>query len=228
VSEPGERVWWAPRRRSWWTALLFACGSTCFLVGPFPGFLALVGPAADGAVFFAGSLMFTSAAILQYLDTVKPRVLVLDWHNRDWWSSVVQLVGTVLFNVDTWNAMQDGLSTKQENRLIWAPDAFGSACFLIASYLAWVSVRHAHGDKLDRRIAAVNLLGSVLFGISAIASFYVPSTGDILALGPANFSTAAGAACFLAGALMLFPAGAAAVHPNRAMPSRVAEAMVGE
>lgn len=50
--------------------MLFAMGSTCFLVAPIPAFLRLVGPVADGAVFFVGSLLFTSAAALQWLETI--------------------------------------------------------------------------------------------------------------------------------------------------------------
>src|SRR3954468_14780947 len=62
---------WAPRRRSWWIAVLFIIGSTCFAIGPFPGFVQLVGASADAAVFFAGSLFFTAAAALQCVDTLK-------------------------------------------------------------------------------------------------------------------------------------------------------------
>lgn len=60
--------WWAPQRASWWIGLLFAIGSLCFLLGPLPGFVPLVGSAADGTVFFVGSVFFTSAALLQYLE----------------------------------------------------------------------------------------------------------------------------------------------------------------
>lgn len=56
------------------------------------------------------------------------------------------------------------------------------------------------------RIAVVNLIGSVAFGISAVASFVVPATGDVLDLAAANFMTAIGAAGFLAGAILLMPA----------------------
>ena len=56
-----------PGHASWWIGVLFAIGSVCFLLGPFPGFAGLVGSAADGAVFFVGSVFFTSAALLQYL-----------------------------------------------------------------------------------------------------------------------------------------------------------------
>jgi hypothetical protein len=45
-----------------WVAAGFAIGSVCFFVGPFPGFLQLVGDRADAWVFFIGSLFFTAAA----------------------------------------------------------------------------------------------------------------------------------------------------------------------
>ena len=71
------------RRMTWWIGVLFAVGSTCFLVGPFPGFVELVGSEIDGVVFFVGSIFFTSAATLQYVEggLFRPRGL-------DWWSNV--------------------------------------------------------------------------------------------------------------------------------------------
>ena len=51
--------------RERWMALCFALGSTCFLVGPFPGYVDLVGPGADAATFFAGSILFTAGGALQ-------------------------------------------------------------------------------------------------------------------------------------------------------------------
>src|SRR5271167_1006378 len=29
----GQRVWWRPRSRGWWMAVLFALGSSCFVAG---------------------------------------------------------------------------------------------------------------------------------------------------------------------------------------------------
>src|SRR4051794_18527183 len=91
--------------------VLFAIGSTCFLLGPVPAFLDLVGPQADGAVFFVGSIFFTSAATLQLRESVRAgraeSSLAPGWrslwqpHNRDWWSSAVQWVGTLFFNATT-------------------------------------------------------------------------------------------------------------------------------
>jgi hypothetical protein len=48
---------------------------------------------------------------------------------------------------------------------------------------------------------AVNLLGCVFFGISAVAGYVVPSTGSMLVQAAANWNTSLGAACFLACAL---------------------------
>ena len=169
---------------SWWTGCLFAGGSLCFAIGPFPGYVQLVGQGAAGATFFAGSILFTSAALLQLL--------------RDpGWATGVQLAGTLFFNLSTFGALTAGLSTHQENRVVWAPDVFGSACFLVASWLAWTASRD--------RVGAWNLCGSFAFGIAAAASYVVPKTGDVLALAPANLTTVLGALCFLAGSLLLLP-----------------------
>ena len=114
--------------------MLFAAGSTCFLVAPIPAFLQLVGPVADGVVFFVGSLLFTSAAALQWRQTIhagrSDRI--------DRWSSGVQLLGTLFFNATTFRALQTGLDSPSYDRLR-RPD-FGSICFLISGYLAYVEI----------------------------------------------------------------------------------------
>lgn len=181
-----------------WIAIGFAIGSACFFVGPFPGFVQLVGPGADGVVFFVGSIFFTVAAGLE----LREGTLRLGrWaSNPSWWSAAVQFAGTLLFNLNTFDAMRDGLSTQQENRLVFAPDLIGSACFLVSGLIAY---RVATGP--ESTMAAVNLAGCVLFGISAVASYIVPSSGSVLDLAAANWSTALGALCFFVGALMLLP-----------------------
>ena len=97
--------------------------------------------------------------------------------------------------------MDAGLSTHQENRLVWGPDLIGSACFLASGLLAY-RVANRHHDR-EWRMAAVNLVGCVLFGLSAVASYVVPSSGSVLDLAAANWTTSLGAACFFAGALMM-------------------------
>ena len=219
-------IWWAPRRASWWIGVLFAVGATCFMVGPLPGFAELVGSAADAAVFFVGSIFFTTAAGLQCLETFNAdrgpdghrrepfRVVAFEPHRIDWWSSVVQFAGTLAFNVTTFRAMQTALDDPSYDRLVWAPDAVGSVCFLVSGYLAYVEVCGgylwtARRRSLEWRIAAVNLLGCIAFGISAVAAFVVPSTGNEVDLAAANGFTALGGLCFLIGAVLLLPESAA-------------------
>jgi len=193
------------RRANTSIAVLFAVGSTCFFVGPFPGYVQLVGSSADGMTFFVGSIFFTAAALVQFLTT-----RLTGGRVPDWWASGIQFAGTLFFNISTFDAMQDALDTRATDRLVWTPDVFGSICFLVSSALAY---RLANGSFLGgrrrdgpERIALVNLLGSVAFGISAVAAFVVPSTGNVLSLGAANFTTAVGAACFLVGSVLLLPA----------------------
>jgi hypothetical protein len=191
-------------------------GSACFFIGPFPGFVQLVGPGADGVVFFAGSIFFTVAAGLEVREATLRRGRRFGT-DPSWWSAAIQFVGTLLFNLSTFGAMQDGLSTTQQNRLVWVPDLFGSTAFLISGALAYGVVTGGHLRRAQRdrdwTMAAVNLTGCVFFGISAVASYVVPSSGSVLDLAAANWTTALGAACFSAGALMLIPQHAEAPRP---------------
>ena len=81
--------------RERWMAASFAVGSTCFLIGPFPGYAELVGERADAITFFVGSILFTSAAFLQLVQSTDP---------VDWWASAIQLAGTIWFNINTFDA----------------------------------------------------------------------------------------------------------------------------
>ncbi|HEX6579200.1 MAG TPA: hypothetical protein VF082_12620 [Jiangellaceae bacterium] len=218
-----ERVHQAARHASWWIGILFAAGSICFLVGPMPWFLRLVGPAADATVFFVGSLLFTSAAALQWLEAINAvpgpgrragrlKLVTFEPRRIDWWSSGVQLAGTVFFNITTFRALQVSIESTSYDRLVWRPDAFGSICFLVSGYLAYVEVSghlFARPDRtLESRIVTVNLLGCLAFGIAAVASYVVPSTETVISTGVTNAFTSIGAACFLIGALLLLPEGA--------------------
>lgn len=210
------------RRRSpqWWTGALFAVGSTCFLLAALASLWSSTPRPAIGVTYFAGSLCFTGAAYLQHWTAVRevegplpaPGSLLhpATWPRRhvDVVATFVQLVGTVLFNVNTFDAMEAHLTARQSDLRVWAPDAIGSICFLIASQLAfsgtcrrWVGFRPRERDWW---IAAVNLLGSIAFGISAVASLVLPS-GEAVSETIANAMTAAGAAGFLVGALLLLP-----------------------
>ncbi|MGN6867129.1 MAG: hypothetical protein ACTHMY_01875 [Solirubrobacteraceae bacterium] len=199
-----------------WMALFFALGSTCFLIGPFPGYVQLVGETADGVTFFVGSILFTTGGALQSW---------LAWPERHargggraaWWSAVIQSAGTLFFNRTTFRGMQTAISNPAYNRLVWRPDALGSICFLISGTIAYLASPR-HGWRPAREgpgwwQPAVNLLGCIFFGISAVAGYVVPSTGSVLDLAGANWNTCLGAACFLACALAtLFGAQADSAH----------------
>jgi hypothetical protein len=193
------------RRR--WMALLFALGSTCFLIGPFPGYAQLVGESADGVTFFVGSILFTGGGALQSL---------LAWPERRspgagsaaWWAAIIQSAGTLFFNVTTYQAMHSALTSPEYDKLVWRPDWRGSVCFLVSGAIAYrASPRRGRHGLLPVRGGegwwqpAVNLLGCVFFGISAVAGYVVPSTGSMIDLAAANWNTSLGAACFLACAL---------------------------
>ena len=195
--------------RERWMALLFAIGSTCFLVGPFPGYEQLVGAAATGVTFFVGSIFFTGGGLLQSSLAFPGRRE--PGGRADWWSAVIQSAGTLFFNVTTFQGMDTALSNPDYNRLVWRPDALGSICFLVSGAIAyrasrrlgWRPVREGRGWWMP----AVNLLGCIFFGISAVAGYVVPATGSELDLAAANWNTSLGAACFLACALSVLAAG---------------------
>ena len=190
------------RRR--WMALSFALGATCFLIGPFPGYAQLVGDSADGITFFVGSILFTLGGGLQSW-LAWPERRSPDGGRAAWWSAIVQSAGTLFFNVTTYQAMHVALTSSEYNRLVWRPDWRGSICFLVSGAIAyrasqrrgWLPVRGSAGWWQP----AVNMLGCIFFGISAVAGYVVPSTGSMLDQAAANWNTCLGAACFLACAL---------------------------
>jgi hypothetical protein len=137
-------------------------GSFCFALGSVPGFASVVPTAVVGMVFFIGSIFFTSAAFLQLLQSRR---------GVDWAASMIQLAGTVWFNLNTFDAMQSGLSVRQENLRIWTPDFIGSVCFLVSSWIAVAGVCRrpwcVQRGRSEWWISAVNLLGSIFFMLAA-------------------------------------------------------------
>jgi hypothetical protein len=182
-------------------AWAFMLGSACFLIGPFPGYADLVGVTADAVTFFVGSLLFTAGGAMQVWLSAPDRH-AQPAGRAAWWAAVIQSAGTLFFNISTARALQVVVSSPHYDRLVWRPDAFGSVCFLVSGLLAyrasarrgWLPARGTAGWWQP----AVNLLGCVFFGISAIAGFILPGSGSMLNQAAANWNTCAGAACFLA------------------------------
>jgi hypothetical protein len=199
-------------------ALFFALGSTCFLVGPFPGFANLVGDSADAITFFTGSVLFTAGGALQSWVAWPARHLA-GGGRAAWWAAVIQSAGTLFFNVTTFQAMHTAVTSSEYNKLVWRPDWRGSICFLVSGAIAYrASARHGWRPSREGRgwwQPAINLLGCIFFGVSAVAGYVVPSTGSVLDQAAANWNTALGAACFLACAVDTLLRDDAAKIPGR-------------
>jgi hypothetical protein len=124
----------------------------------------------------------------------------------------------VFFNVTTYQALHTAVTSSEYNKLVWRPDWRGSICFLVSGAIAyhasprhrWMPVRGGPGWWQP----AVNMLGCIFFGISAVAGYVVPSTGSMLSQAACNWNTALGAACFLACALDTLITGVASKMPG--------------
>jgi hypothetical protein len=214
-----------PARLTSALASLFAVGSTCFALGCVQAYDDLVGDTAVDVTFFVGSLFFTSASLLQLLQSQSPAMLGVDevqqherrplrllaWlpHDRGWCAAATQFPGTLFFNVSTFAALAHNATVQEVDRHVWRPDVYGSILFLVASgfaILALGRVLRFAPRSVDWWIAWVNMLGSVLFMWSAIGSFDVPGTGELLDESASVAGTLWGAVCFLVGALLVFPA----------------------
>jgi len=212
----------------WWVALCFAIGSLHFLVAalaatwPDASPASLRSPETLGWIFFAGSIFFTSAAWLQWLEALNGDVATsaeeapqrwrwLGWRPRNlgYLACSVQLAGTIFFNLNTADGLIPGLSWREQDLLIWTPNMLGSVCFLVASYLAYAEVSHGGASWAPRSvswwIAVVNLGGSLAFQLSAVDSFVGPVASSPEMLFWSTFLTAVGALCFLIGAYLLIP-----------------------
>ncbi len=218
----GHLVDWSARRArkaitgqrglTWWIGLLFVVGSSCFVLGPVPAFEDAVGIAATDATFFVGSLFFTTAAYLSYVQVVRGagrRWVGWTPQLMGFWAAAIQLAGTLFFNVTTLAALVS-LTRPEAEQYVWRPDAIGSVCFLVASAIAFSEAGHRwcswRPGKRDWHITALNLWGSVFFGISAIGA-YPDAEGQMVNESWANWGTLLGALCFLVASLLMMPEG---------------------
>jgi hypothetical protein len=215
-------TWWAPRALGWWIAVLFAVGSTCFAAAAVPSLATTVGTRTDNLVYFVGSLFFTTAGLLVYAQVVgadapgvagaraRARCLLVFRPRRiDWLASVVQSAGTLFFNISTGHALAVTYSnTTATDHGVWRPDAFGSACFLVSSYLSYAEVCHGAGrwqpTEVSWWITVGNLVGSVAFGVSAVES-KVLTSGELRSATWTTLGTFVGGICFLGASILLLP-----------------------
>jgi hypothetical protein len=219
-------------------AWLFVVGSTCFVLGSVPAYATAVGDPADGVTYFVGSLFFTSASFAQLLQAQTPAMNGVDeegqsrkatlqlyaWlpHDRAWLSAVTQFPGTLFFNVSTLAALVHNATAKEQDRHVWRPDFYGSTLFLVASVYGILALGGRFLSLRPRSlpwwIAWLNMVGSICFMASALASYVLPTTGAYVDTPVAVGGTLVGAACFLLGALLMLPAWRRAVRDATTAP----------
>jgi hypothetical protein len=167
------------------------------------------------SIYLVGGVFFSTGGYVSVLQVVNEPAGGVEarwrWWSREprrlqWLSAVVLFAGTLVFAINLVDSFIEGLSPTAADRLVWSPDMVGCALFLVSGHLAMVGI--GGGWRVWRRrdlgwwIVAVNQLGSVLFMISAVASFVRPETGEQLAVGIANWGTLSGALCFAIAGLM--------------------------
>ena len=172
---------------------------------PVPGLRAARRAEADAVTFFVGSILFTAGGALQSWHRVPRTPFAACRAGRRGGPRSIQSAGTLFFNVTTYQALHTALSNPDYDRLVWRP---GRVRLDLLPGLGRDRLPRLGAARLAARARprgwwepAINLLGCIFFGISAIAGYVVPSTGSMLDLAAANWNTALGAACFLACAL---------------------------
>lgn len=170
-------------------------------------------------IFFCGSIFFTIAAYLQLYQSANPDSLwpttsvqsrnYLGWRPTDigWVSSAIQFIGTLLFNVNTFNAMSSDLTWLQQDVRVWLPDIIGSILFLGSGYLAFAETCHSHWNwnfkDLSWRIVFSNLIGCLAFMAAAATAFSTPEPTNLKLQLFSMAMTAIGAGGFFIGASMM-------------------------
>lgn len=224
-----RKCWWMPRQLNWWIGVVFAIGSLLFMLG---SVLSLIPTWAKiwslnateiNAIFFAGSIPFTTSAYLQLFQAANSReflgnskesphrVIWFGWHPRDigWLSCALQFLGTILFNFNTFDAMLPDLNWLQQDLVIWIPDVLGSVLFLASGYLAFIETCHAYWawkpTSISWWVTFINLLGCIAFMISALLAFVPPQLPNANVVNISITFTFIGALCFLMGSLLMLP-----------------------
>ncbi|TSA35869.1 MAG: hypothetical protein D4R65_03540 [Verrucomicrobiaceae bacterium] len=221
------RCLWMPDKLNWWIGIIFAIGSFLFGLGSVLALWTQLANAlrmdatAVNAVFFAGSIPFSSAAYLQLYqaanapDFAKPggtgprgrRLIGWRPHEIGWLACALQFAGTLLFNVNTFDAILPGLNWLRQDFLVWIPDLAGSVLFLVSGYLFFVEAGHSYWSwrpsSLTWTLNFSNLLGCVAFMLSALFAF-VPRSSAGFPVEALAF-TLLGAAGFFVGSVLMLP-----------------------
>ena len=221
------RCLWMPGRLNWWIGAIFAIGSLLFAwasilcLAPALARALSLDMAGINAIFFAGSIPFTIAAYLQLFQAANAgdylpdgprsprRTLLFGWrpHDIGWLSCALQFMGTILFNLNTFDAMLPALKWFEEDLVIWAPNIFGSIFFLASGYMAFIEICHGHWAWKPKSISwwvvFTNLLGCVGFMLSAPLAIALPGAESLETLTFSVLFTLIGALHFFTGSVLM-------------------------
>ncbi len=209
-------------------ALLFILGSSCFALAGFQaafpdlGLEILRHAATQNVCFFVGSIFFTSAAFLQWQQSIQfdlskahlpaaERWKWWDWrfHDAGYMASFSQFIGTLFFNLNTGLPLMIDGSWLEQDLMVWAPNFSGSVLFLVSSCYACVEVGQKFWVFAPRNyswwIAQSNLLGSIFFQVSAFLSFVPPNGLGATVSFWASVWTSLGGICFFLAAYLMLP-----------------------
>jgi hypothetical protein len=199
------------RRLNRVAAVAFTLGGSLFALGAAVAQIGAQNPRTAASIYFAGGLCFNTGAYASLLLAINPGTGPWRWWSWEpqriqWLGAALLLAGTIVFGINLLDSFLQGLTAKQVNRLIWAPDIAGCILFLISGHLGLVEVCQGRlcirRDQLGWWIAALNQLGSYLFLVSALAAFVSPETDSEVNAALANWGTFGGALCFAIGGVL--------------------------
>ena len=201
---------------------LFMIGSACFALGSLPVYFDNVDPDRVGATFFIGSIFFTCAGYLQFRESGGPSADLEAVHASAPGHAGADRVAPAPHRMvgDAHSACRNGVLQRDDLR------RHAERSLVRSGETADLGARRLRVDLLPRRqlarllggrpapsvpprptvewrIAALNLVGSVAFGAAAVASRYLPTTGEPANIALVNLGTFAGAVCFFVGAALL-------------------------
>ena len=211
---------------NWWIGVIFSIGASLFILGSlltlFPELQHRLGIHAN-SIYFSGSIPFTIAAYLQLFQAANTPPLPhqgereridtrwIGWRPSDigWWSCLLQWIGTLLFNVNTFNAMNSSLSWVEQDVWVWIPNIVGSVLFMISGYMAFAETCHGYWKWEPRNtswwVVALNLAGCIGFLASACFALAVSDQPTPIRSNWSVLFTLQGAFGFLLGSLMMLP-----------------------
>ncbi|MGE4555952.1 MAG: hypothetical protein AB7D07_03925 [Desulfovibrionaceae bacterium] len=227
VGNPWLRFW-APDRLAWWVAVCFVLGSVHFTLGPV---FSISGWGLAGRAralwYFIGSIFFTMASYLQYLEALnaplgpeyfgkgpgagpsRPHWRWFGFFPKHvaFWASFPQFLGTLCFNVNCWAGLSVNQSVAAAWEKEWATGVTGSVFFLVSAWFAILEVCHTHFAFEPRNISWwvvwTNFLGCAGFLVGAILA--LPGVGSGWILCADNWFNFQGGLFFLISSYLMLP-----------------------